>query len=167
MVVWAIDHFKYYLYGKKFNVIIDHQALFIALKPSDRSKTSQSRLIRWIDWLVAINFDIKHLAGNKMGLIDYMSRIPVGLGLAIPPSEYDEEFVVASINSFINNLEMIDNVILNQLAKKLASYRLIKNARKLKNATKANSLSSAFQTFHSLHKRSNHPRTRFQSFAHI
>ena len=65
-----------------------------------------------------------------MGLIGYMSRIPVGL--AIPPSEYDEEFVVASINSFINNLEMIDNVILNQLAKKLASYRLIKKRAKIK-----------------------------------
>ena len=37
-----------------------------------------------------------------MGLIDYMSRNPVGL--PIPPSEYDEEFVVASINAFINNL---------------------------------------------------------------
>ena len=49
-----------------------------------------------------------------MGLIDYMSRNLVGL--PIPPSVYDEEFVVAAINTFINNLEMIDNVILNQLA---------------------------------------------------
>ena len=49
-----------------------------------------------------------------MGLIDYMSRNPVGL--AIPPSEYDEKFVVASINAIITNLELIDNVILNNLA---------------------------------------------------
>ena len=47
-----------------------------------------------------------------MGLIDYMSRSPVGL--AIPPSEYDEEFVVASIDTFINTLEVIDNVILHE-----------------------------------------------------
>ena len=32
-----------------------------------------------------------------------MSRNPVGL--AKPPSEYIEEFVVASINAFVNNLE--------------------------------------------------------------
>ena len=124
-VVWAIEHFKYYLYGKHFTVITDHQALISALNASQRSKTSQSRLIRWIDRLIPFHFDIKHLAGNKMGLIDYMSRNPIGL--AIPPSEYDEEFVVASINSFINNLEMIDNVILNKLAdRNLAPCQLIR-----------------------------------------
>ena len=49
-----------------------------------------------------------------MGLIDYMPQNPVGL--AIPSSKYDDEFVVASLNTFINNLEVIDNIILNELA---------------------------------------------------
>ena len=92
-VVWAIEHFKYYPDGKHFTVITDHQAL----NASERSKTSQSRLTRWIDRLIPFHFDIKHLAGSKMGLIDYMSRNPVGL--PIPPSEYDEELVVAAINT--------------------------------------------------------------------
>ena len=110
---------------KNFTVITDHQALISALSASERSKTSQSRLTRWIDRLISFNFDIKHFAGSKMGLIDYISRNPIGI--AIPPSAYDEEFVVASINSFINNLQLIDNLILNQLAnRKLAPYRLIK-----------------------------------------
>ena len=63
-----------------------------------------------------------------------MSEKPVGL--AIPPSEYDKELVVASINSLISNLEMIAILFLNQLAnKKLAPHRLIK---KRKNAIKTN-----------------------------
>ena len=82
-VVWAIEHFKYYLYGKHFTVITDHQALISALNASERSKTSQSRLTRWIDRLIPFHFDIKHLAGNKMGLIDYMSRNPVGLAIPL------------------------------------------------------------------------------------
>ena len=124
-VVWAIEHFKYYLCGKHFTVITDHQALISALNASERSKKIQSRLTRWIDRLIPFHFDIKHLAGSKMGLIDYMSRNPVGLPK--PPSEYDEEFLVAAINTFINNLEMIDNVILNQLANQnKAPYDLIK-----------------------------------------
>ena len=58
--------------------------------------------------------------------IDYMSRNPVGL--AIPPSEYDENFVVASIGTFNNNMKMIDNVILaNQ---NIAPYELIKKRAK-------------------------------------
>ena len=63
-----------------------------------------------------------------------MSENPIGL--AIPASKYDEEFAVESINSLITSLEMIDILILNQLAnKKLAPHRLIK---KRKNANKAN-----------------------------
>ena len=81
------------------------------------SKTSQSSLTRWIDRLIPFHFDIKHLAGNKMGLIDQMSKV----GTAIPSSEYDEEFVVASNNEFINN------VILSSLINRmLAPCQLIK-----------------------------------------
>ena len=58
-----------------------------------------------------------------------MSQNPVGL--AKPPSEYDEEFVLASIKAFINNLEVIDNLILNYLAdRKMAPYQLIKKRGK-------------------------------------
>ena len=130
-VVWAIERFKYYLYGKHFTVITDHQALISALNASERSKTSQSRLTCWIDQLIPFHFDIKHLAGNKIGLIDYMSRNLVGL--AKPPSEYDEEFVVTSISALINNLELIDNVILNNLANRnKAPYEPIKKRTKIK-----------------------------------
>ena len=124
-VVWATEHYKYYVYGKHFTLIADHQALISALNVSKRSKTSQSRLTIWFDRLIPFHFDIKHLAGNKMGLKNYMSQNSVRL--AITPSEYDEDFVVASINTFINNLEVIYNVILNELANQnLAPCHLIK-----------------------------------------
>ena len=126
-VVWAIEH-KYYLYGKYFTLITDHQGLISALNASEKSKISQTRLTRWIDGLIPFHFEIKHLAGNKMGLIDYMSRNP--FGLAILPGEYDEEFVVATNNAFISNLELIDNVILNNLDNQnKAPYELIKKTR--------------------------------------
>ena len=38
-VVWAIEHFKYYLYGKHFTIITDHQGLISALNARERSKT--------------------------------------------------------------------------------------------------------------------------------
>ena len=147
--VWAIEHFKYYLYGKHFTVITDHQALISALNASERSKTSQSRLTRWIDRLIPFHFDIKHLAGSKMGLIDYMSRNPVELPLA--PSEYDEAFVVETITTFINNLEMIDNVILNQLANhNKAPYDLMKKRAEKKGLLTART-NAQLTTKHSKH----------------
>ena len=86
---------------------------------------SRCRLTRYINQLTSFNIDIEFLAGNKMGLIDYLSRNPIGL--AITPSAYDEKFVVASTNSFTNILEMIDKIILNILANQnWAPSRLIK-----------------------------------------
>ena len=76
--VWAIEHFKYYLYGRRFTLITDHHALVSALRSIRGNKTYQSRLTRWIDRLIPFDFDIRHLAGSKMGLIDYISRHPVG-----------------------------------------------------------------------------------------
>ena len=83
--VWAIEHFKYYLYGRRFTLITDHQALISALQCNKNNKIYQSRLTRWIDRLLPFDFDIKHLAGSKMGLIDYIFRHPVGKP---PPPAY-------------------------------------------------------------------------------
>ena len=163
-VVWAIENFQYYLYGKYFTVITDHQALISALNASKRLKTSQSRLTRWIDRLIPFYFDIKHLAGSKMGLIDYISRNPVGL--AIPPSEYDEEFVVASIRTFIKNLEMIDNVILNNLANQnKAPYELIKKRAENKGLLKAAS-NIQLAMKHSKHSATGHCQTNHINQSH-
>ena len=162
--MWAIEHFNYYLYGKHFTVITDHQALISALNASERSKTSQSRLTRWIDRLILFHFDIKHLAGSKMGSIDYVSRNLVRL--VIPPSEYDEEFVVASIRTFINNLEMIENVILNNLANQnKAPYELIKKRAKKKGLMNAAS-NTQLAMKHFKHSATGHYQTKNTNQSH-
>ena len=48
-VVWAIEHFKNYLYGIKFQVVSDHKALATVLKGNKGNKTYSSRLTRWVD----------------------------------------------------------------------------------------------------------------------
>ena len=68
-VVWAVEHFKYFLYGTTFTLITDHQASISAVNNSERSKTSKSRLTTRIDRLISFIFDRKHLSGRKMGLM--------------------------------------------------------------------------------------------------
>ena len=99
-----------------------------------------------------------------MGLTDYMSQTPVGL--AIPPSEYDEEFVVASINAFINDLELIDNVILNHLANQnKAPYELIKKRAEIKGLL--NATSNTHSTYeHSKHSTHGQLRTKTSIQSH-
>ena len=87
-----------------------------------------------------------HLAGTKTGLIDYMSRNLVGLALL--PSEYNEEFDVASIISLFFNLELIDNFILNTLANQnRAPDRLIKKRMEKKESRSLTEISITLQTF--------------------
>ena len=64
------------------------------------------------------------------------------------PSEYDEEFVVASNSTFGNNLEMIDNVTLNELANhNLAPRQLIEKRAENKRTTIAASKTDSNEHF--------------------
>ena len=101
-VVWAVEHYKNYLYGSDFEIITDHKALLSALSPNHGNKTYHSRLTRWVDRLLPFNFSIKHIAGKDMGFTGLISRIPSGK--ALPTSHYDEEFVVANINKINKSL---------------------------------------------------------------
>ena len=75
-VVWSVEHFKYYLYGKPFTVITDHRALLSIMRENRSNKSYNSRLTRWVDRLLPFVFSIDHLPGSKMGLVDYISRDP-------------------------------------------------------------------------------------------
>ena len=109
--VWAIEHFKYYLYGRRFTLITDHQALISKLQCNKNHNIYQSRLTRWIDRLLPFDFDLKHLASSKMGLIDYISRHLVGKPQ--PPAYWDEHFVVALIDDFIACFEFQESTSFN------------------------------------------------------
>ena len=75
--------------------------------------------------------------------------------MAITPSEYEEEFVVASIKAFISDLELIDNVILNNLANQnKARYELIKKSAKSKKS----------KTIHLTHSENMSRRSETRSF---
>ena len=95
-VVWSIEYFKNYLFGENFTVITDHRALLSILKENRLDKLYNSRLTRWIDRLLPFQFDIEHLPGAKMGLVDYISQHP--FQKAKKNSTYDEEFIVAKLN---------------------------------------------------------------------
>ena len=94
-VVWAIEYFKYYLSGKNFTVLTDHRELLSVLKSHRSNKSYNSRLTRWIDRLLPFDFNIEHIPGTRMGLVDYISRQPNQKAKSI--TQYDEEFMVATI----------------------------------------------------------------------
>ena len=95
-MVWAIEYFKYSLFGKTFTVLTDHRALLSVLKSHRSNKSYNSRLTRWIDRLLPFDFNIEHIPGTRMGLVDYFPRQPNQHAKSI--THYDEEFMVATIS---------------------------------------------------------------------
>ena len=94
-VVWALEHFKYYLYGSHFTLQTDHQTLLSALKENRGNKTYQSRLTRWVDRLLPFPFSVERIPGKNMGFADYLSRNPSSD--APTPSDKDKNFVINTI----------------------------------------------------------------------
>ena len=104
-VVWSIEYFKNYLYGKEFTVITDPRALLSILKEHRSNKSYNSRLSRWVDRLLPYQFSIEHLPGAKMGLVDYISRNPYQPAKSV--SKYDEEFLVATLSSIHSDAQLL------------------------------------------------------------
>ena len=106
-IVWAVEHFKNYVYGVKFKIISDDIALMTVLKPNRGNKTFSSRLTRWVDRLLHFEFEEVHVAGRTLGMADYLSIHPSELEGATIKAEtlWNEWFTVNSVISLNNVLE--------------------------------------------------------------
>ena len=72
-IVWSINYFRHYLWGKRFRIVTDHHALCWLHKQQNPS----SRLTRWIIKLQDYDFDIVHKCGKYHQDADCLSRNPV------------------------------------------------------------------------------------------
>ena len=68
---------RYFVYGKKVNLLTDHQALQPLLKRNRAHKQYSARLTRWLDRLSHLHVNLQYTAGKKFPLEDYLSRHPV------------------------------------------------------------------------------------------
>ena len=69
-LVWAVRHFRPYLYGRKFIVRTDHSAL----QWLRSFREPEGQVARWLEQLAEFNFDVEHRPGRKHGNADALSR---------------------------------------------------------------------------------------------
>ena len=97
--VWACEKWNTYLWGRKFTLRTDHQALVTLLsKGSDRQAM---RIARWSCRLMRYNYDVEYKRGDENKVADCLSRLP----LRANENEYDTED------------EVIGQVVLEQMCK--------------------------------------------------
>jgi hypothetical protein len=69
-IMFGIEHFRYYLLGRKFKIITDNNPL----KFLDNVKNN-SKLIRWKFKLSEYDYTIEYKPGYKHANVDYLSRV--------------------------------------------------------------------------------------------
>merc|ERR1711888_65239 len=79
-VYWAVNHFRQFLWGKKFELHADCSALVKIFGPkNDMGGCAVGRLNRWAAQLMEYDFVIKHIKGSSNCVADSLSRLPVPL----------------------------------------------------------------------------------------
>ncbi len=71
-VVWALRHFRPYLYGRQFTVRSDHASL----RWLQNFKEPEGQIARWLQVIGEYKFDIQHRPGKQHGNADGLSRQP-------------------------------------------------------------------------------------------
>ena len=94
------------MYGKRVDLLTDHQALQPLLKKKRAHKQYSGKLTRWLDRLSHFDVNVQYTAGKNIPLTDYLSRHPIVPTESVElenkaggqsKAEADEEFVANEI----------------------------------------------------------------------
>lgn len=72
-VVRSVKHFRHYLYGRKFTIVTDCNAL----KASRYKQELLPRVHRWWSFLQNYGFEVEHRKGERLKHVDFFSRNPL------------------------------------------------------------------------------------------
>lgn len=76
-IVWGIEKFNHYIYGRKFILLTDHQPLLKIFGPkSDMPVVAARRLHRWAVKMSMYTYDIQYVRTTAFGHADGLSRLP-------------------------------------------------------------------------------------------
>ena len=94
--LFAIERWHVFLYGRRFRLRTDHQAL-VTLLGARGSGRAPLRIARWIERLRGYNFDVEYRPGSSNNVPDMLSRLPLNDGFT---AGGDDEMVLAQIDTF-------------------------------------------------------------------
>lgn len=74
-IIWAVQYFRPYLFGRKFTIVTDHKPLIWLMN----FKEPNSKIIRWRLQLLEYEFEIVHKKGSQNVIADALSRADASL----------------------------------------------------------------------------------------
>lgn len=89
-LVFAVEHFHRYIYGRKFTLVTDHKPLLVIFGSNKGiAAHAANRIQRWQLIMHAYYFDIQYTSTMEFGYVDMLSRL---IDNNQPP---EEDFVIA------------------------------------------------------------------------
>lgn len=86
-LVYAVNHFRPYLFGREFTVVTDHRPLVWLHSVKD----PRSRLVRWRLRLAEYQYQVVHKSGKTNLNADALSRIPVVPEVNVLPIQTEDQ----------------------------------------------------------------------------
>lgn len=76
-VIWAIERFHQFVYGRKFTLRTDHKCLSYVLNGAAEETKAPARMVRWAYRLLPYTFNVHYLSGRINVVADALSRRPM------------------------------------------------------------------------------------------
>ena len=111
-IIWGVEHFHLFLYGKEFTLITDHKPLEV-IYGSPTSKPS-ARIERWVLRLQPYAFKIQYRSGSE-NAADYLSRHPFKKG------EKQQEKLAEEYVNFLTRHSVPKAMTLEEIARETKS----------------------------------------------
>ncbi|MGL6082193.1 MAG: RNase H-like domain-containing protein [Gammaproteobacteria bacterium] len=141
-LIYAVQKFHKYLYGRKFTLLTDHQPLLTIFKPANGIKiTSSKRLQRWALTLLNYDFNIEYVNTINFGAADALSRLckfnsdeedTVIAALCFEEIDLEEKIKFEGVNSELIALATTNDPILSLIRKFMDENRSFNEEKKLK-----------------------------------
>ena len=94
-IIFALNKFHQFLYGRTFILVTDHQPLIALFGPTKATPAlAANRLARWALMLSQYNYSIEYRKTLDHGNADALSRLPAG-----PDAKFDEEESDADVDT--------------------------------------------------------------------
>lgn len=142
-IVWAIKHFRPYVYGNEFLVCSDHKPLIYLFKITN----SSDRLMRWRIQLEEYDFKVTYVPGKGNVVADGLSRIElckldtadqitsqISDEIKTHKQKISNRVLVVTRNQAKTTNQNLDDSIVNGIAEDYSCFKLLKNPNKNKNS---------------------------------
>lgn len=103
--VWAVEKWRTYLWGRRFTLRTDHQALTTLLSTKGLGRAGM-RVARWSARLLCFDYDVVYRPGSQNYTADCLSRLPLPV-LADPTLDAEPD-MVAQISATLSALPLAD-----------------------------------------------------------